>query len=89
MRASISSGATEVRTLPFQHHLGLEEQGRRHLCMQASTESETRGCWDHLVLAAADLFWFDIQSGCGGGEGVFILLGKALGGAFPKLVPSM
>lgn len=88
MGAGISSGVTKVRTLPCKHHLGLEDQARRHPGVQASAETETRWCWGHLGLAAADLLWFGASKmGMEMEEGLFVLLVELLGSAFPKMVP--
>ena len=88
MRASISFGVTKVRTLPCKHHLGLEDHGRRHPRVQASAETETRGCWGHLGLAAAGLPWFGASKiGMEMEKGLSVLLGELLGGAFPRMVP--
>lgn len=88
MGAGISSGVTKVRTLPRKHHLGLEDQARRHPGVQASAETETRWCWGHLGLAAADLLWFGASKmGMEMEEGLFVLLVELLGSAFPGIVP--
>lgn len=89
MRACISLGVTEVRALPCKHHFGLKDEGRRHPWVQASGETETRGCWGHSGLASLGLLWFGTSKmAMEMNRGLFVLLwAELLRSTFPKMVP--